>query len=81
MTRAPLSASQLQMRMIFDALRDSGAGGASRADLVTVTGLSLWQVRQALVMLVGRRWILERRMVEEKQKPFRYWTYSRWWRR
>lgn len=76
-----LTTQQVQMRTIYSALKRSGAVGATRADLVAATGLSLWQVRKATAHMVERHWIYEAHQMVNGKATYRYATCRAHWER
>lgn len=87
-TRAPaqaadpeLSTTQVQMRTIYSALKRSGAVGATRADLVAATGLSLWQVKVVATTMVRNHWIYAVQQDAAGRKTWRYATCREHWER
>lgn len=78
---AALTPAQAKQRALYQRLKAVGVGGATRAELVTATGLSLWEVRTALAVMKRNRWVIERRMVEDVKAPYRYWCHPAHWLR
>lgn len=78
---AALTPIQANMRAVYQALKDVGAVGATRSELVAMTRLSLWQVRVATREMVERRWVWEARQQVNHRVVCRYACHPAHWRR
>ena len=69
------------MRRIYAELKRAGQVGATRADLVSATGLSLWDVRTAATEMHRQRWIYAVQQMVQGRATWRYCAQPKYWRR